>query len=794
MRVPLSWLGEFCDTTLSPEEIADALTRHGVEVERLLRPWANLTGVIVARVLEVRDHPGADRLALATVETGDGQRQVVVGVRNYAPGDLVPYAPPGATLPGMPAALEGREIRGQMSEGMLCSPKELGISGDHERILILPEDLGPGEDLTSLFELRQAVLDIEVHPNRPDLLSVVGVAREVAAATGADFLPPDTDVAEGTEKAADAATVEVLDPERCPRYLARVIRGVRVGPSPVAAQVRLSAAGMRPLSNVVDATNYALLELGQPLHPFDLALLAGPGIVVRRAAAGERLVTLDDVERHLSDGDLLIADTEKGVAIAGVMGSATAEVGPGTADVLMESAFFEPLGIRRTARRLGLRTEASIRFERGADPEAVAPAASRAAGLIAAWAGGTVLAGEVDVGEPPARRHVSVRPGRASALLGMPVGAADVRTALGRLRLPATEEGDEVTVEIPGFRVDLEREADLVEEVARMIGYEAIPSTLPGIRQAGGLHRDQRTARRVRDVLAGAGLFETRSLSFGPASDLELFQDVRSQGVRLANPVSDGEAYLRTSLLPGLLRAARRNVAHRRTQVRLFEVGATFTAEGAEPAERARLAFVLTGPAGEEWPGETRIMDYLDARGVLEHLMASLGIDSWSLSEFTFPPFHPGRSTEVLLAGGPPIGEVAELHPRVAEAFELPGRVAVAELFLEPLVEAAGEVATYRPLSRFPPLRRDLAFEVDRDVPAGAVRAAMVEAGGALLDRVLLFDVFEGDPVPEGRKSLAFHLDLRAPDRTLTDDEADERVRAISERLARDLGAQMRTR
>ncbi|MGH2722725.1 MAG: phenylalanine--tRNA ligase subunit beta [Actinomycetota bacterium] len=794
MRVPLPWMAEFCDTTLSPEEIADALTRHGVEVEGVVRPWAGLAGVIVARVLDVRDHPRADRLTLATVETGAGQSEVVVGVRNYGPGDLVPYAPAGAVLPGFPGPLERREIRGTVSDGMLCSPKELGISPDHGGILILPEDLGPGQELASLFELHQAVLDIEVHPNRPDLLSVVGVAREVAAATGADFIPPDTEVAEGADKAADAATVEVLDPERCPRYLARVIRGVSVGPSPVAAAVRLTAGGMRPLSNVVDATNYALLELGQPLHPFDLALLAGPGIVVRRAGAGERLVTLDGVERDLTEEDLLIADAEKGLAIAGVMGSAGAEVGPHTADVLLESASFEPLGVLRTARRLGLRTEASIRFERGADPEAVAPAASRAAALIAAWSGGTVLAGAVDVGQAPPRRSVAVRPERASELLGVSLGAGGVREALGRLRLRATEEEDAVVVEVPGCRADLEREADLIEEVARMVGYETIPSTLPGIRQAGGMDRDQRLGRRIRDVLSGAGLAETRALSFGPATDLELFEDARRKGIRVANPVSEEDAYLRTSLLPGLLRAARRNVAHRRTQVRLFEVGATFTAEGADPSERERLAFLLTGPAAEEWPGQPRAMDYLDAKGVLEHLMASLGIDGWSLSEFTFPPFHPGRSTEVLLEGQPPIGELAELHPRVAEAFDLPDRVAVAELFTAPLVAAARDLPAYASLSRFPPLRRDLAYEVDRDVPAGAVRAVLVDAAGDLLDRVLLFDVFEGDPVPEGRRSLAFHVDFRAADRTLTDEEADERVRHITERLAGDFGAELRAR
>lgn len=792
MRVPLAWLREFCPTGLSAEELADALTLRGVEVGGVLRPWAELRRVVVARVLDVADHPKADRLTVATVESGSGERQVVVGVRNYRPGDLVPYAPPGAALPGFAGPLERREIRGVVSDGMLCSPKELAISPDHSGILVLPEALGAGEELSALFELDQAVLDVEVFPNRPDLLSVVGVAREVAAATGEEFLPPDPAAVEGAEKVADAATVEVLDGERCPRYVARVIRGVRVRPSPVAAQVRLTAGGMRPLSNVVDATNYALLEVGHPLHPFDLNLLAGPGIVVRRAAAGEGLRTLDGVDRELGQDDLVIADLERAVAVAGVVGGGDTEVHQGTTDVLLESAYFQPRGILRTARRLGVRTEASVRFERGADPEAVARAATRAAVLIRDWAGGTILAGAIDVGEAPPRRTLAVRPERASALIGTDITSAEVREALGRLRLQATDRDRDVVVEVPGYRIDLEREVDLIEEVARVAGYDRVPSTLPGVRQAGGLRREQRLRRRVRDVLAGAGLIETSSSSFAAAADLRLFEDGRRHGVRIANPVSEEEAYLRTSLLPGLLRAARRNVAHRHTSVRLFEVGRTFTAEGADPEEAERLAVLLSGPAAEEWPGEPRPLDFLDAKGVLEHLFRALGVRRWGLSELGFSPFHPGRCTQIVLEGQPAVGELAELHPGVAETFDLPDRVAVFELRLDPLVGEAADEVVYREVSRFPPLRRDLAYEVDRVVPAGAVRDALVEEAGALLDRVLLFDVFEGPPVPEGRKSLAVHVDFRAPDRTLTDEEADARVGAITERLRRDFGAQLR--
>jgi phenylalanyl-tRNA synthetase beta chain len=793
VRVPLTWLRELCPTTLGAQELSESLTNHGLEVERVLHPWERLSGVLVARVLEVRDHPNADKLCLARIDVGGPEREVVVGVRNMAPGDLVPYAPPGATLPGFEHSLERRDIRGVTSEGMLCSPKELGISPDHGAILVLDGEAEPGSDLKGSLGLDDAVLDVEVNPNRPDVMSILGVAREVAAVTGEELVLPDTAVPEGAESVEGVATVEVLDGERCPRYLARVVRGVTPGASPLVVQIRLAAAGMRPLSGVVDATNYVMLELGQPLHPFDLSLLAGPGIVVRTAEPGEQMETLDGVTRTFTEEDLLICDRERPVAVAGVMGGAGSEVSGSTSDVLLESATFHPVAVLRTARRLGLRTEASVRFERGADPEAPGPAAARAAALIAAWSGGTVLAGEIDVGSVPARDTVALRPSRARLVLGMDLSEVEVRESMGRLRLTVVEEGeDRVVVEVPGYRADLSIEADLIEEVGRMRGYAHVPSTLPGVKQAGGLSEGQRSRRRIRDVLAGAGAWEATLYSFAPASDLHLFGDRRRDGIRMANPVSEEEGYLRTSLLPGLLRAARRNVSQRRTSLRLFEAGRTFVAEEGEPREVERVAAVLHGTAAEEWPGERRELDFLDAKGLLEHLMAALGIEGWSLAPFAFEPFHPGRSAEVAVPGEPPIGELAELHPSVAERFELPGRVAVFELQTAPLVAAASSAVAYRPLYRFPPVRRDLSFLVDRDVEAGAVRAGLIQAAGELLDRVMLVDVFEGDPLPTGKKSLAFSVDLRAADRTLTDQEANDRVELIARHLRAEVGAELR--
>jgi phenylalanyl-tRNA synthetase beta chain len=790
MLVPLSWLREYCPAPRPAEDLAELLTMHGLPIERILRPWEGLGGVVVARVLEVRDHPQADRLCLARIDAGGDEHEVVVGVRNMAPGDLVPYAPPGATLPGSGEAMERREIRGVTSDGMLCSPRELAISVDHSGILVLPDGGEPGADIREALGLEEAVLDVEVLANRGDTLSIVGVAREVAAATGEDLRIP---LAPGHafEVESHDVTVEVLDPERCPRYLARVIRRVTAGPSPIEVQIRLTAAGMRPRWNVVDATNYVMLELGQPLHAFDLGRLAGPGIVVRRAETGERLVTLDGVERTFTEDDLLIADRDRAVAVAGVIGGAETEVTEATIDVLLESAWFQPASVFRTSRRLGLRTEASIRFDRGVDAEGVAAAAERAAALIARWAGGSALEGPVDVGEVPERRTVAVRPGRASLLLGVELSAPELREALGRLRIPATEDGEAVVAEIPSFRVDLDREVDLIEEVGRSVGYDRVPSRLPGIRQAGGLTADQRRRRRIADLLAGAGLWEAQTFPFASAEDLEVVPAEERPPVRLANPIAEDDAFLQTSLLPGLLRAARRNVAHRRISVRLFEMATTFVSREALPVEEERVAAVLTGPAREGWPAVPREQDFLDAKGALEHLLDGLGVRTWSLGDPLGPPWHPGRSA-VVIVGGEAAGELGELHPRVAQAFDLPGRVASLELRVAPLIARAGEAATYAQVSRFPPVHRDLAFLVDRDVPAGSIRAAILQAPGDLLDRAMLFDVFEGDPLPSGKKSLAFSLDFRAPDRTLTDDEADERVRAIADRLAADFGAELR--
>jgi phenylalanyl-tRNA synthetase beta chain len=795
VKAVLSWLREFCPTELPAEELAERLTAIGVKVEEILRPWEGLSGVVVARVVEVRDHPGSDRLCLARVEAGGAEREVVVGVRNMRAGDLVPLAAPGARVPTLDEPLRAREIRGVVSDGMLCSPRELAISTSHEGILILPADLKPGTDLKTALGLDDAVLDIEIEPNRPDLMSVLGVARETSIATGVVLLEPDVTVEESEEKAENEASVEIRDLERCPRYVARVIRGVESRPSPIVAQARLTASGMRPISSVVDATNYAMLELGHPLHPFDLALLEGRRIVVRRAEGGESLITLDGVERPLTPEDLLIADEAKGIALAGIMGSDAAEVSEHTSDVLLESAYFEPRAVTRTRRRIGLSTEASQRFERGADPEAPPRAADRAARLIVEWSGGRVLAGAIDVGSTPPRRHVRIRSSRVGRVLGHEVSAADVRSALerGGMRVggPKPESDGELEAEVPGFRVDVSREEDLIEEVARISGYDRIGSSLPPVRQSGALGEAHEFRRRTRAAAVAAGLREIRSLSFASEADLELFGEDGKEGVRIRNPLSAGEGYLRTSLLPGMLRALSRNLARQTPGAALFEVGTVFSA-GDPVEERERIGIAMTGSASEGWPEAQRSFDFFDVKGALEALLGALGVPGPALTANLQAPFHPGRSATVHV-GGTSAGVMGELHPAAATRFDLTGRVGVAELDVDAIRSALPDRFAARDVPRFPPVRRDLAFVVDSGVAAAEIERTLRERGGDLVWESRLFDVFRGAPVPEGKRSLAFAVDFRAADRTLTDVEVDGAIARIVQALAAEFGAELRS-
>lgn len=797
MRVPLSWLADHVDLPADADELASRLTAAGLKVEAVHRPGAGVEGVVVGEVVAIEPHPRADRLIVAAVRLADGERRIVVGARNFAPGDRVPVAVPGARLPGG-AEIVRRPIGGVASEGMLCSARELGVSDDHSGILVLPQSAKVGADVRAVLGLGEVVFELEITPNRPDAMSLLGIAREVAAFAGGEVRAPEAAPREGAAPASALAGVAVEDPAGCPRYLARVIRGVAAGPSPDWVQRRLQAAGVRPVSNVVDATNYALLVTGHPMHAFDQDRLAEGRVVVRRARAGERLTTIDGEDRALDPDDLVIADAARPVALAGVMGGADTEVSGGTVNVLLESAWFDPRSIFRTSKRHGLRTEASARFERGADPNNVAAAADHACRLILDWAGGELAAGAIDVYPSPVEPwRVALRPERANHVLGTSLAAGEMAAALRSLGLEPEMDGGLITVTVTTRRADLRIEEDLIEEVARVAGYDAIPSRLPAGMRSGGLTREQKLLRRVRAVLAGLGVAEAQTSSLlGPAHLERMAYPAGHEALgalRLANALVVDESLLRPSLLPGLAAAVARNAARRNLTVRLFEAGSCFLPSGEVlPREPLRLAIALHGPVPQEWHGPERELDFYDLKGVVETLLDALRTGEARFTPATdAAPLHPGRAA-ALAVGGRSLGVLGQCGPEAARRLELPHPLLLAELDLAAILELAEPPAEVPEPARFPAVHIDLAVAVPEEVPAADVIAAARGAGGDALEEVRLFDVYRGEQVGEGRKSVALALTFRRPDRTLTDDEAVAARDAIAAAMAESLGAEVR--
>lgn len=792
MRVLYSWLREFVPIDVDAVELAEKLSTSGLAVDELHRVGAGIAGIVVGEVRAMREHPNADSLMLVKAFDGERERDIVCGARNYVVGDRVPLAIPGSRLPsGM--EIGQRKVRGEVSEGMLCSARELEISDDHSGILILDPDAPLGKDLVDALGLDDTLFVFDVMPNRPDCLSVIGIAREIAAIYGLPMTIPVPALVEEDVDAASVVRITIEDADGCPRYLARVITDVRIGPSPWWMRRRLYAAGMRPISNIVDVTNYVMLERGQPLHAFDLDTIRGGEIIVRRPATGESIATLDGQTRALVPADVLICDADHPVAIAGVMGGAETEVSGVTTSIVLESAYFDPLRIRPTSRRLGLRSEASLRFERGTDPDGVPAAAARAAQLFADLAGGRVARGAVDVYPSPiVRAPVRLHIGRAERRIGAAIDAAQVQRDLEALGCDVATLEDSVVATPPSWRHDIAIEEDLIEEVARLYGYDRIPETLPPGARVGGLTAGQSLRRRIRGVLLGAGLSEAQTLSLLPPSlpdklGLPAEHPLRNV-VRLANPLSEEESVLRPSILPGLLLSAQRNAARRVLPVMLFEMGTVFRRGDHGPHEEYALGWVLTGEAPEGWHRPGRALDFFDAKGVLETLLDSLGISDWSVREADADEaaglMHPGRKAVVVIAGEV-AGVVGELHPRAADGLELPERVAVGALLTQVLSEHATPGRAPE-LSRYPTVQRDIALIVPEAVAAATVADAVRAAAGEYLETVALFDVYRGDQVPPGSVSLAYALAFRHPERTLTDEDADAAMAGIAERATRE--------
>ena len=789
MKVGLRWLQELVPIDVPIEKLVELLDTSGTKVEEVLRPEGEIKGVVVAEVLEISEHPNADNLTLVDVKTGDGDDQrVVCGAKNFVVGDRVPLAMVGARLPGM--EITERKIRGQVSRGMLCSGLELGISRDHAGILVLSPDAPLGDDVSSLLQLEDTTIELEITPNRPDCMSMVGVAREVGALLNHDLTYPETTL-EDSDDLASPVEVDIREAHGCPRYVARYIDGVTIGPSPSWMAARLLRAGIRPISNVVDVTNYVMLELGHPLHAFDAARIHKNTIVVRRAKDGERFKTLDGVERTMHSDDVMIADPKHAVAVGGVMGGEDSEVAPETTALILEAAYFDPATIALTARRQLVRTEASARFERGMDPEAPPRAAARAAGLIKELAGGTVSSKVVDAYPVEIQRHtVSLRPERTNRVLGITVSPSSQAQFLRSIELPVEETDAVLNVEIPGFRPDLLREADLIEEVARLAGFDHLPPTLPAGR-IGALEPHQVLDRNVRRILSDLGVNEAWTPSFMSEADAENLQ-LTTTPMRISNPMTEDQRFMRTSLLPGLLKSVARNLAHRAEGVALFEIAGIYEDVGETlPQEATVIGAAFSGVREpKSWRDSERRWDFFSVKGVLEALYRRLGIAPPRLIPTGGGPFHPTRGASLVSETGP-IGAFGEIHPRMCQKLDVAEGTVVFEVTFGSLTAHLTERVQVEEIPRLPATFIDLAVVVGADTPADKVEDVIRRAGEPEVVAVRLFDLYAGDQIAEGKKNLAFSLQLRSPDKTMTDEEAlvvrDRIVNALRERVGAEL-------
>ncbi|HEU4920373.1 MAG TPA: phenylalanine--tRNA ligase subunit beta [Candidatus Limnocylindrales bacterium] len=843
MRVPLSWLRDYVDVDLEPERLAERLTLLGMEVQKIEQWGSDWQNVVVGELLTVEPHPRADRLSLATVTLGDGGAplEIVCGATNIAPGQRVPVALPGAVLPG-DRRIERTEKMGVVSNGMLCSGDELNLTSDADGILILPPETPLGIGLTELYG--DTVLDIDVKPNRGDALSLVGLAREVAASTGAPVRFPDTDPPDavvGGPATEQLLAVDVRDPDLCSRFVGRWVTGVVVGPAPDIAQMRLRAAGVRPVSNVVDASNYVMLELGKPIHAFDARAVAEANgrreIIVRRAVSGEAIETLDHVRRTLEPETLVIADRTGPIGIAGVMGGAQSEVGDTTTEVIVESAVFDPVSIRRTGQRYGLRSEASLRFEKGQEFRLARLGADRTARLIVEWSGGTVAPGRVDSApDEPAPERVAFRPARVNRLLGTRLSTAEQEAVLARVGVatepaaagtaipvaagsrPHTLEpaaGEDVLVAVvPTWRRDIAIEADVAEEVARVHGYERIPEILPHTPMPHYRHQPLDLRDLVRETLAGAGVTEvvTHALvsprlnqTFRWESPMPAVEGSVAEGGRIIgveNPLSAEHSVMRVALVGSLVETVSRNLRHGTTDVPIFEIGKGYghlEGPNGAPREWWRLGIALTGnrrPASWNQPAEPYDLD--DVKGLVELVCRRLGFDAPTFEPLRGEPLlHPGRAATVRATHDGRLafaGTLGELHPSLDDEWELRGaRLVVAELDLSGLGGASVPNVIAAPPPRQPAAERDLAVVVAEEQPAGAVAQAIRRHAGPTLESLALFDVYRGAPLAEGEKSLAFRLAFRAAERTLEEAEVDAAIEAVSASLAAEVGGRIRT-
>jgi phenylalanyl-tRNA synthetase beta chain len=793
MLVSLSWLKKYVPLVDGVEQLAEKLTMAGLEVDTVEERFHYLRDVKVGQVEKVRPHPNADKLKCCTVSTGDSQVEVICGAPNVAEGQRVPVAIPGTVLPDG-RKIQSAKIRGVASSGMICSQAELELSSDHSGIWVLPEDLPLGASLAEALNLSDHVLDIDLTPNRPDCLSMIGVAREVAAFSDQALTLPAVNPRNDGQAIHAQTTVIIEDPDLCPRYAARLIEDITVGPSPDWLQDHLRSVGQRPINNIVDVTNFVMLEMGQPLHAFDFEQLAGRRIVVRRAHPGEVFVSLDNKERRLDAEMLMICDGDKPVAIGGVMGGLNSEVEPATRHILLESACFNPVSIRKTAKQLGLHTEASHRFERGVDPDGTLEALDRAARLIAELGNGRLVAGTIDA--HPGQKQAATIPLSVAAtnrLLGTGLDRSAICRLLASVGIAAEKadnDPDQIMVTPPSFRVDLIQPEDLMEEVARLWGYDRIPTRMPRIAAGNTRANPLRQAKaRLRQLMTGQGFTETINYSFisdGAGDALQLDEnDPRRRAVKILNPLSEEQAVMRTTLVPGLLETMERNQAQQVKTLKCFELGKVFEDCGRDdqPHEEEMLAGLWAGARSEtEWFGKPVACDFYDIKGAVESLLAALQIRGvvYRTLQPAEAPYLRADAAAAIMAHGQPVGYLGELAPAVAKHFNLKQRVFIFELAVDRVQALIPDRIKARPVPKFPSIARDVTLIVPHALAAGAVCGHIRSSGEALVEDVRIFDVFTGAPIPVDKKSLSVRVIYRSAQGTLE----DETVNAIHQRLS----------
>ena len=807
MKVTLNWLKQYVDFNWSPEELTERLTMLGLEVEGVQKISGAFEGIVVAQILTRDPVPGSDKLSVCKVNDGRLERAIICGAQNHKPGDKVPLILPNFALPlkagdKEPFVIKERKVFGITSQGMMCSPQELGLPDQVDGLLILPADAPVGKPFGEYLGRSgsDVIYDLEVTPNRPDLNSVIGIAREIAAVTDNALKIPEVRSQKSEVRTENLVAVRIEDAEVCPRYTARVIKGVKIGPSPAWLRDTLEKVCIRSISNVVDVTNYVMLEIGQPLHAFDYHLIAKgvdgkPTIVVRRAAAGEKFKTLDNQERTLTNEMLLIADETKGIALAGVMGGANTEINSSTVDVLIESAYFTPVNIRRTSKLLGLRSESSYRFERGADVGICDWASQRAAQLILETAGGQLADGVVDV-QPKAKeeKQITLHFAKSKDLLGIGISHADQVSYLNKLGLKTVaQQPGECTFAIPSWRVDLKREVDLIEEVGRLYGIEKIPATPPrGAIGANAFDSVYDQIGEARRILAGLGLNEAQGQTLISSAE---FGVRNAESVMLDNPLSSDMDVLRPSLLPGLIHSLRHNVSRKNYDVALFEIGRVFTNVNGQTKETRSMAIAITGQrAVPFWSGDERDAKFgsFDLKGMVEEFLEQFGVRGVTFMRRAETAVMYLESAAITLGGKLPLGEMGQLSPALAKKYDLRDAVFLAELNLDQLLARRNQAKSFKPLPQFPSVRRDVALLVPEATTHEAVLQTVKKAKAVNLENVELFDLFRGKHVPEGQKSLAYAFIYRSTEKTLTDAEVNAAHQKIVEAFKKSLGATVR--